>query len=157
MTRGERKSSLKRCLFVIDIENIKGKAILTEEDAVAVKTEIESEFKIGESDLVLIGTSHKNNFLSAKLAWPGAQHCFKPGHNGADIALIDAAEIHLAKPVTFQEVVLFSGDGIFTSLMRKVRENGIKGSVVSLANQINMNLANVSSSCFLIAPAAQVA
>ena len=77
--------------------------------------------------------------------------------NGADIALIDASEIHLAKPASFQEVVLFSGDGIFTSFMRKVQENGIKGCVISLANQINRNLANVSANCSLIAPVTQVA
>lgn len=81
MAKRECRSSAKRCLFVIDIENIQGKAILTEEDAIATRNEIEGEFEIGESDLVLIGTSHKNNFLSAKFAWPGAQHCFKPGHN----------------------------------------------------------------------------
>lgn len=81
MAKRECRSSAKRRLFVIDIENIQGKAILTEEDAIATRNEIEGEFEIGESDLVLIGTSHKNNFLSAKFAWPGAQHCFKPGHN----------------------------------------------------------------------------
>ena len=42
------------------IENIQGKAILTEEDAIATRNEIEGEFEIGESDLVLIGPSHKN-------------------------------------------------------------------------------------------------
>lgn len=145
----------ERRLFVIDIENIKGKPILTEQDAATARAEIESEYSIGTSDLVLIGTSHKNNFLSAKYAWPGAQHCFRPGHNGADVALIDAAEAHLAKPVRFQEVVLFSGDGIFTSLMRKVKEMGVKSSVISLANQINKNLASASSNCTLLASTAQ--
>lgn len=149
--------SKARRLFVIDIENIKGKAVLTEEDAVVARAEIESKCEIGDYDLVLIGTSHKNNFLSAKFAWHGAQHCFKPGHNGADIALIDAAEEHLSKSGAFQEVILLSGDGIFTNLMRKVAQMGIKGSVISLANQINKNLANASTGFTLLVPAIQAA
>ena len=149
------KNKKQRRLFVIDIENIKGKAVLAEEDAAAAKAEIESTYEIGISDLVLIGTSHKNNFLSAKFAWPGAQHCFQSGHNGADVALIDAANIHLGKHTSFQEVVLFSGDGIFTSLMQKASRMGIKGSVISLANQINRNLARAAAVCTLITPTIQ--
>ena len=147
--------SKARRLFVIDIENIKGKAVLTEEDAIVARAEIENKYAIGNYDLVLIGTSHKNNFLSAKFAWPSVQHCFKPGHNGADIALINAAEEHLSKPGAFQEVVLLSGDGIFTKLMCKVRQMGIKGRVISLADQINKDLANTSANLTLLAPASQ--
>lgn len=52
-------------------------------------------------------------------------------------------------------MVLMSGDGIFTKLMCKVRQMGIKGRVISLADQINKNLANTSANLTLLAPASQ--
>ena len=143
-----------RRLFIVDIENYRGKALITEEDVRVARSEIEERFKLSSEDLVLVGTSHPRNFLSAKAVWTGAEHCFGKGHNGADFALMKSAAAHMRNLKTFSEVVVLSGDGIFTKFVRQIRENGVKATVVSPANQVNRNLAQAASVLMLLRPVA---
>ena len=145
----------KRRLFIVDIENYRGKSLITERDARGARSDIEKSFNLNPADLVVVGTSHPSNFLSAKIAWPGVEHCLRRGHNGADLALIESAEAHMSNIETFSEVVVLSGDGIFTRLVRRIKERGVKATVASLANQVNRSLAESASVLMLLKPAAQ--
>lgn len=140
-----KQTSLGRRLVLIDIENYCGKPVLETEDVIGARASIELPSKAGSGDLFVIGTSHTHNFLSAKRAWPGAEHVFGRGHNGADVAIIEAARRHLTSIRTFEEVLMLSGDGIFTTLMREIGERGVSTTVVSLAGQLNRNLAKAAS------------
>jgi hypothetical protein len=71
------------------------------------------------------------------------------GEDGADLALIDSAEFILESDLisNFKEVVVASGDHIFTPLIRKLKEKKIKYTTVShvgsgLSNKILKNSEN---------------
>ena len=71
------------------------------------------------------------------------------GKDGADLALIDSAEFILESDLisNFKEVVVVSGDHIFTPLVRKLKEKKIKYTTVSqngsgLSNKILKNSEN---------------
>ena len=71
------------------------------------------------------------------------------GEDGADLALIDSAEFILESDLitNFKEVVVASGDHIFTPLVRKLKENNVKYTTVSrvgsgLSNKILKNSEN---------------
>lgn len=143
----------KRRLVLIDIENYCGKSIISQEDVAKVKTKIKSQPTAGPDDLFIIASSHESNFFSTKRSWAGGEHVFRKGHNGADIALIDAAKRHLPNINSFREVSLFSGDGIFTNLIKECGELGVTTTVVALENQINRSLASAASFVRLEEPA----
>lgn len=70
------------------------------------------------------------------------------GEDGADLALIDSAEYILNSDLisNFKEVVIASGDHIFTPLVRKLKEKKIKYTTVSggasLSNKLLKNSDN---------------
>ena len=71
------------------------------------------------------------------------------GEDGADLALIDSAEFILDSDLisNFKEVVVASGDHIFTPLVRKLKEKKVKYTTVSqvgsgLSNKILKNSEN---------------
>lgn len=148
----ERNTSAARNLVLVDVENYCGKPVLAEHDVETAKKRIEACVNAGDGDLYVVATSHRSNFLSAKLSWKGVEHVFLGGHNGADIALIDAAKRHFSNLTSFRGVFLFSGDGIFTSMVRELVKSGVPTTVVSSASQLNRSLAAAASTIQLVQP-----
>ena len=108
-----------RRLFLIDIENFCGKGTLCPCDVREAKEEIVRELKPCDGDLIVIGTSHGMNCVVCGTEWEGPRQVWKPGHDGADIALIDASREY--KLDTFSSIVIVSGDGIFSTVASAVR------------------------------------
>lgn len=132
-----------RKLFLVDIENYCGRPVLTEEDVAFVKEDLSETCGVSESDLVVIGTSHSSNLLYSEIGWPSARQVIMLGHDGADKALIDVVAEYRIE--TFVEVVLLSGDGIFSGVVETIRRSGVSVTVSSLARSLSGSLASVAT------------
>lgn len=108
-----------RRLVLIDIENYCGKGVLIPEDIRDARKSICRELELRDEDLVVIGTSHGNNCLVCGSEWVGPRQVLRHGHDGADIALIDASREYRLE--TFSSVVIVSGDGIFSAVASAAR------------------------------------
>lgn len=102
-----------RRLFVVDIENAVGSGTIDEESCRSVRSRIERTYRPGDSDLTVIGVSHKNNLFPAH-AWNGARVVIEQGHNGADLALESVLSNENVEE-RFGEVIIVSGDGLSPS------------------------------------------
>lgn len=118
-SRKKNTAAPTRRLILIDIENYCGKGALTSEDVHNAKRSISREFNLQEEDLVVIGTSHGSNCLISGTEWKGPRQVLMRGHDGADLALINASREYRID--TFAAVILISGDGIFAETAKGVR------------------------------------
>lgn len=143
LNRGLIKRMSSRRLFVIDIENYCGKPILSETDVEHARKSIQKHFNPSESDLVVIGTSHTNNYLSVGFAWQGIRQVIAKGHDGADLALLNALEGYQLD--NFSEVTIMTGDSIFTDRVSEIASNGTIVTVISLARCLSNKLAAAAS------------
>lgn len=103
-----------RRLLLVDIENYCGKGVLGPEDVREAKETIDRELGLRDDDLVVIGTSHGMNCLVCGSEWEGPRQVLHHGHNGADLALIDASREYRLD--TFSSLIIVSGDGIFADV-----------------------------------------
>ncbi|NYG59362.1 hypothetical protein BJ980_002285 [Nocardioides daedukensis] len=117
-----------RQLILVDIENVVGGAVLTPAAARWARTQIESVLSVRADDHVVIGMSHVGLFDSA-LAWPGKKYVVNSGPNGADLALL--AEMESVRVERYDEVVLVSGDGIFTEAVSALIDRGARVTVLT--------------------------
>lgn len=137
-----------RKLFLVDIENLCGKAVLTTQDVKDAKAFIDRALGLSDSDLVVVGASHSNNLINVGAVWTESRPTFKRGHDGADNALIEAVGEHDVK--TFEEVVIFSGDGIFADVADSISSQGVIVAVVALRGHLSHRLAKAASSIRLV-------
>ncbi|WP_296010561.1 hypothetical protein [uncultured Adlercreutzia sp.] len=133
---------MNRRLFLIDVENYCGKPILSEQDALVAKMSFFEHFSPRENDLIVVGTSHTNNFFNVGMAWHGVRQVLGIGHDGADMALIKAAKDYRLN--TFEEVVVLSGDGIFAETVEELALEGVIVAVVSSADRLSRRLVDVA-------------
>lgn len=140
----------KRRLILVDIENLCDEPALSAERVLLARKLADGLCGFTDRDLFVVGTSHHGNFLAAKLNWPKASHVLKFGHDGADLALIEAAKGFMPRVGTFDEVLLFSGDGIFSELVGEMSASGIPVTVISAAKSLSRRLAKTASSIRLI-------
>ena len=145
-----KKKSRKpqRRLILLDIENYCRKGDLSEQDVSAAKSRILDLIPLKAGDLLIIGTSHESNFTACCFAWPGARVTLKRGHDGADMALIEAARQLNLK--SFAAVILISGDGIFSSIVQGIRTSGIPVMVVANKTALSGKLSNAASRIRLV-------
>lgn len=108
-----------RRLILIDIENYCGKGVLLPEDVRDAREIICKELELCDEDFVVIGTSHGNNCLVCGSEWVGPRQVLGRGHDGADIALIDASREYRLE--TFASIIIVSGDGIFSAVASAAR------------------------------------
>ena len=139
-----------RRLLLVDIENYCGKGSLCLEDVREAKESIVSELDLHDEDFVVIGTSHGNNCLVCGSEWKGPRQVMKHGHDGADIALVDASREYRLD--TFASVIIVSGDGIFTDVASIVRANCIDVTVLSSREHLSRRLELVASEVKYVQP-----
>jgi NYN domain len=126
----QKKRSLRgRRLVVVNIENMVGGAVLTIEQAVGAHLALKEVAALNGSEHVVIGTSHVG-VVSTGLGWRGPRLVVRSGENGADLALL---EVLMEERVEerFDEVVLVSGDGIFTEVVAALGAAGVDVTVVA--------------------------
>lgn len=146
-----RKSEKKvRKLFVVDIENAIGSGMISRESCRKAMERIYEDFKPQDSDLTVIGVSHPDNFLAVKDWNAGARVVARWGHNGADLAL---EEVLCKENVErrFAEVIIVSGDGLFSEQAAKLKALGLKVVIDAPARLLSRRLA-FSGSVVNLAP-----
>lgn len=136
--RGKRPARPTRRLFILDIENYAERKVLRTFDVENVRDSVYRKFAPTNEDLIVIGTSHTANFVCAGQEWIGPRHVMRFGHNGADLALLDAIGDYRLD--TFGEVLILSGDGIFVNTAKALVARGIKVTVVSKFTNLNRAL-----------------
>jgi hypothetical protein len=132
-----------RRLVLVDIENVVGGAVHSTEQAQWARQEVESMIGIQEHDQVVVGTSHIGLF-STFAAWPKSRLLVRSGENGADLELLTIMEdenIHQR----FEELVLISGDGIFTEQVSRLGALGVRVTVVGHVNGVSKRLRMAAS------------
>ena len=139
-----RSDKSVRRLFVVDIENAVGSGRIDEESCVRVERRVESVYRPNSGDLTVLGVSHKNNFFPAH-AWSGARVVLREGHDGADLAL-ESVLSHENVEERFGEVVIVSGDGLFSRQAARLKSLGVKVTVDARARQLAKILAFSCSS-----------
>lgn len=135
---GETSRAPTRRLVLVDIENYCGKGALCLEDVRQAREGITREIGLHGEDLVVIGTSHGNNCMACGAEWTGPRYVLRHGHDGADMALIDASREYRLD--TFSCVVIVSGDGIFTKTARYVRAEGRRVAVLTRKGSLSRSL-----------------
>lgn len=141
-----------RALVLIDVENLAGTSRPTEADGWSVLQSVQAAFPTLPTDHVVVA-SHPANVTCASVLRRelGALLKVRAGGDGADLALLEAAELFLeqdAKKCRFSvlHLVICSGDGIFAGLARDfLREHGPYVSVVSRRSSLNWELAQAAT------------
>lgn len=118
-----------RRLVLVDIENFIGGAIFTAGDVTCAQHLIASLIGPINSDLATVGVSHMGMF-SVHQSWGGARMLVQSGPDGADLKLLEEL-CHDDIASRFDEVVLISGDGIFTESVAKLTARSVKVTVVA--------------------------
>lgn len=149
-----RSDKASRKLFVVDIENAVGTGMIDEVSCRSVKDRIERTYHPGGNDLTVLGVSHKNNLFPAH-AWDGARVVIREGHDGADLALEEVLSYENVEG-RFGEVVIVSGDGLFSEQASRLRSLGVRVTVYARARQLARVLA-FSCSSVRLAPSALAA
>ena len=123
------RSMRGRRLVLVDIENAYGGAVRTEAGAKWVRTRVEALIGVRDSDQVIIGTSHVG-LMPTYLGWCGARLLARSGPDGADLALLAVVESERVAE-RFDEVVLASGDGIFTEAVAALGAANVRVTIVA--------------------------
>jgi hypothetical protein len=118
-----------RRLVVVDIENVVGGSVRTIQQAAAAHEAVRRTVALTGIEQVVIGSSPAG-VLPSGLGWRGARLVARPGANGADLALLQIlTDERIAE--RFDEVVLVSGDAIFTEAVADLGAAGVHVTVVS--------------------------
>ena len=132
-----------RKIFVVDIENAIGSGAITENDVLRVKDALEELYSICNQDLVVIGVSHSKNVFSAH-TWTSARIVLKRGHDGADLALKKVLRDESIAN-RFREVVIVSGDGIFSEEAGLLRDAGLRVTIHAEIRRVATRLLRFAS------------
>ena len=124
-----KKRALRgRRLVAVDIENVVGGAVMNVGQAVNARLCVSTAVGLRGDEQVVIGTSHAG-MLSAGLGWTGSRLVVRSGENGADLALLDVLSEDVEQ--RFDQLVLVSGDGIFTDAVVALGAAGVRVVVVA--------------------------
>lgn len=138
-------------VHLIDIENLCGCGIPSADDIRRAREIYEEEVGIQDDDLVLVAAGTQNK-AAVRKAWPKATHIFRPGPNGADIAL--AQFICESETITsrYGRAFLGSGDGGLAPYASNLTSNGLDTIVVSRPSALSWKMhsfdhIDISESC----------
>lgn len=126
-----------RRLIVVDIENLIGGAVLHPTEAAWARLRLIEAGLFAEGDQVVIGTSHIG-LIHVGTGWTNQRYVVGSGPNGADLALLDVLTEDL--PTKYDEVVLVSGDGIFTDAVAALCAAGARTHVVAVRARLSHRL-----------------
>lgn len=128
-----------RAHHIVDIENLLG---LTHGQPVApaAGTLYRAVAGVGPNDLLTVAADRSRAF-EVRAAFPGAEVRWGAGPDGADLALLAAADVDLLAR-RFDTLVIGSGDHLFWDLAYRARVAGLKVVVVSRPRGLSRVLAS---------------
>ncbi|SKU22811.1 NYN domain-containing protein [Mycobacteroides abscessus] len=131
------RKAAKRRIVLVDIENVVGGLSAVRDHVSWAKAVIGECVPAQPGDQVVIGVG-PTGLLDLACAWKSVRYVMRPGQNGADLALLEVLGENIAD--RFTEVVLVSGDGIFTHAIAALASRGVKTTVVAHASGLSRRL-----------------
>ena len=131
-------STAPRRLHLIDVENLVGHGRPDLHDLHACCDAYRSLGLLTDHDLVVIGCN-PGPLFEVSACWGTARCVTRHGPSGADLALLDVL-IHERIDQRFTEIVLASGDGIFTEVIADLQRLGVAVTVVAPATSLSRRL-----------------
>lgn len=137
-----------RRLVVIDIENVVGGLCRTEDMTRWGRRFLQNALELRPQDQVVVGADGETMHA---VAWDWMRARLVLGRHvkdGADVALLDVLDEDL--PRRFDEVLLVSGDGIFTDAVATLTQQGVKVTVAAHECALSLQLRVVASDLLLL-------
>ncbi|WP_353709414.1 hypothetical protein ABRQ22_10060 [Cellulosimicrobium sp. ES-005] len=136
-------SDAPRTIRFIDIENLTGTGCLCEDAVRVTQVFIDQVSPRCVGDHEVLAVSHERNAPAAFLGWNGsAQFLLRPGHDGADLALLAELENVEFLATRYNRVVIASGDHAFAPTITALKAAGIDvlviGPVGHVARQVRL-------------------
>jgi hypothetical protein len=121
-----------RALHLVDIDNLLGDPATHDEREIGRTVHAYRDVaSFEEGDHVVVATSpFGRHAFAIGTAWPGAQHLWRKGRDGADLALLEQAAWAM-ETGSFDRVVIGSGDRIFLAALEWFEGVGVPVEVVS--------------------------
>ncbi|BBY58376.1 NYN domain-containing protein [Mycolicibacterium sarraceniae] len=135
--RADGRKIGKRRIVLVDIENVVGGLSAVRDYVSWAKVVVAECVPAQPGDQVVIGVG-PTGLLDLALTWQSVRYVMRPGQNGADLALLEVLGENIAD--RFTEVVLVSGDGIFTHAIAALASRGVKTTVVAHAGGLSRRL-----------------
>jgi hypothetical protein len=146
-----RPPSLRgRRLTLIDIENISGGAIRTLAEARWAQRMLDSTLGLQRQEQVIVGVS-KAGAINTWPVWSPARIVVGTGVDGADHALLNVLNNENIAD-RFDEVILVSGDGIFTDTVATLGSRGVTVTVVAHQSALAKRLQMAASQTVTFTP-----
>ena len=139
-TNSKTKPILCTRIIALDLDNACASSSLTCEVVANIASIITNQISYADGDKVTIATTHH----SAHSLFGWSTTCLRlirSGKDGCDLALIE--QLEALPPTSIQkEVILISGDGIFTDIVGKLQRKGYTVRVLarrgSLSNRLRL-------------------
>ncbi|MFC4529345.1 NYN domain-containing protein [Sphaerisporangium dianthi] len=142
-----------RAMHLLDIENLVGTSGPTTREVEEVMMMYDAVVPIGERDHYMVAVNPAA-LVAVGVAFPGGRLLTRPGPDGADRALGEAA-YHDRIDLRFERVVIGSGDGYFVDLAHWLREAGLHVIVVSRPGSLSRRLSAAATEAICLEPATQ--
>lgn len=134
-----KKRALRgRRLVVVDIENVVGGPVLVHEQMRLAHIAVDEAVGRRVNEQVVIGVSHIS-LMTTSRGWRGPRFVVRSGQDGADLALLEVLTQERLEQ-RFDEVVLVSGDGIFTEAVAALGAAGVDVTVVAHSGRCSKRL-----------------
>ena len=143
-----KQAMKRRRLIVVDIENVVEGAVVTEGLAQWARNIIETAVSIADDEQVVVAMSHVG-LLNTSAAWPTARLRVRSGQDGADRELLQVLQTERIAE-RFDEVVLVSGDGIFTDVVSRLGGQGVRVTAVAWKHCMSARLRLAASATVLL-------
>lgn len=139
-----------RRLTLVDIENISGGSIRTLAEAKWARRMLDSTLGLQRQEQVIVGVS-KAGAIHTWPVWSSARIVVGTGIDGADHALLNVLNNENIAD-RFDEVILVSGDGIFTDTVATLGGLGVTVTVVAHQSALAKRLQMAASQTVTFTP-----
>lgn len=137
---GKGRSNLNnRRMVLVDIENLVGNGFVSAAQISWARAALKVAAALRPADQVVVGSSSSDCLLTSGSSWTDQRYLCRHGHDGADLALLEVmTDEHLVE--RYAEVVLASGDGIFTDAVARLATAGTRAHVVARPDALSTRL-----------------
>jgi hypothetical protein len=142
-----QKPITTRRFSAIDIENLALQPAVSPGAGRHIAYLLQDIFHLKPEDLAVVAGGPHNAFaIDAASKVLSGQSIWRGGHNGGDLALIEALD-HIPSPsissstTPVNEVIIGSGDGIFTSVVSRLQNRGLVVTCVAYSRALHPALA----------------
>lgn len=143
--RHERRPAYPaRALHLVDIENLAGSGNPDPGQVRELHRLYHRRVGLGAMDQVVVASSHLM-IRNAGDCWPGARYLVRSGPDGADLELLAVIERERVAE-RFANVMIASGDGIFTAAAVRLAAAGCPVTVISRRSALSKRLALAAAS-----------